>query len=293
LLILAASGYVFLHLIVDEDVDASNVESRTPEIIMDVRGLTPEEIEAEVALALPDKEVVSILDLNVDVDVFLDVASPIDLAVAAQLNVAAPIDAAAAANVLTDTSEAGAMVDQTAQVNQNLWADATATALQDSAIDQSDVADGDPDPEPPDDGGTVEVGNLATLEGPLLNVDVNVDVDTDLTAPIAGAVAANANVAAPISAAVSANVLSDSSDADAISTQTAVVNQDLRGITTASSDQVSDVMQGTSQLGTGDTPSGEATGTAGATSAGASSSGDSGGTSSSGDSGGTSSGSAG
>ena len=63
-------------------------------------GLTPEELQAESAIALPDKEVVSILDLNVDVDVFLDAASPIDLAAAAQLNVAAPIEAAAGANVL-------------------------------------------------------------------------------------------------------------------------------------------------------------------------------------------------
>ncbi len=55
----------------------------------------------------------------------------------------------------------------------------------------------------------MEVGDLATLSGPLLNVDVNVDLDTDLAAPIAGAVAANANVAAPISASVAANVLSD------------------------------------------------------------------------------------
>ena len=131
-------------------------------------------------------------------------------------------------------------------------------AIQDSAIDQSDVADGDPTPPPPpDDGGTVEVGDLATLEGPLLNVDVNVDVDTDLTAPIAGAVAANANVAAPISAAVSANVLAVDSDADAIATQDAVINQDLRGMTTASSDQVSDVTQGTSQPDAGGTASGD------------------------------------
>ena len=70
---------------------------------------------------------------------------------------------------------------------------------------------------PPDDGGTVEVGDLATLEGPLLNVDVNVDLDTDLAAPIAGAVAANANVAAPISASVAANVLSTDSVASAVS----------------------------------------------------------------------------
>ena len=88
-------------------------------------------------------------------------------------------------------------------------------------------------------------------------MDVNVDVDTDLTAPIAGAVAANANVAAPISAAVSANVGSVGSDADAISTQDAVINQDLRGTTTASADQVSDVAQGTSQPDAGGTTGGD------------------------------------
>jgi hypothetical protein len=208
--------------------------------------------------------------------------------------VAAPIDAAAAANVLSGTSTAGALVDQTAQVNQTLWADATATAVQDSAIDQVDVADGDPT-EPPDDGGTVQVGEFATLDGPLLNVDVNVDVDTDLTAPIAGAVAANANVAAPISAAVSANVLSIDSDADAISTQDAVVTQDLRGVTTASADQVSDVTQGTVQPDAGGTTTGDTTSaaSAGSDSGGSADSGGSGDSAGSGDSGGTSGGSAG
>ena len=48
---------------------------------MSHEGLTSEELQAEIAIALPDKEVVSILDLNVDVDVLLDAASPIDLAV--------------------------------------------------------------------------------------------------------------------------------------------------------------------------------------------------------------------
>ncbi|KUI42053.1 hypothetical protein AU197_18100 [Mycobacterium sp. IS-1590] len=214
---------------------------------MSIQGLTPEELAAEVATVLPDKEVVSILDLNVDVDVFLDVASPIDLAVAAQLNVAAPIDAAAAANVLSQGSTAGALVEQSADVNQILEADATAISTQDSGIDQTDEADGDSAPPPPDDGGTVEIGDLATLEGPLLNVNVNVDLDTDLAAPIAGAVAANANVAAPISAAVAANVLSVDSEADALSYQDAVVNQELRGETYAGADQTSEILQGTSQ----------------------------------------------
>jgi hypothetical protein len=169
------------------------------------------------------------------------------------------------------------MVDQNASVNQILEADALAVSDQDSTIDQTDEADGDPAQPPPDDGGTVEVGDLATLEGPLLNVDVNVDVDTDLTAPIAGAVAANANVAAPISASVAANVLSFGSDADAISYQDAIINQELRGTTEAHAVQESDVTQGTTQPVTGGTPAGT---TAGSTSAGdsAGTGGDSGGT---------------
>jgi hypothetical protein len=247
---------------------------------MSNQGLTPEELQAEMAIALPDKEVVSILDLNVDVDVFLDVASPIDLAVAAQLNVGAPIDAAAGANVLSVNSTAGAFVEQDATINQAIAADAIAFSDQDSSIDQVDEADGDPAPPPPDDGGTVEVGDLATLEGPLLNVDVNVDLDTDLTAPIAGAVAANANVAAPISASVAANVLSVDSDADALSYQTAVINQSLTGVTSATAMQVSDVAQGTSQPDGADTEAGSAPSTA-------STSSDSSSSDSGGDSGGT------
>ena len=39
---------------------------------MSDQGLTAEELLAESATALPDKEVVSILDLNVDVDVFIE-----------------------------------------------------------------------------------------------------------------------------------------------------------------------------------------------------------------------------
>src|SRR5215218_5926503 len=204
---------------------------------MSHHGLTPDELMAESAMALPDKEVVSILDLNVDVDVFIDAASPIDLAAAAQLNVAAPIDAAAGANVLSSGSTASGEVEQNASIVQSLDATATAYGEQISFIDQADEADGDPAPPPPDDGGTVEVGDLATLEGPLLNVNVNVDLDTDLAAPINGAVAANANVAAPISAGVAANVLSDNSVASAVSNQDAQISQQLYGDSVATSTQ--------------------------------------------------------
>jgi hypothetical protein len=246
---------------------------------MSSQGLTPEEIEAEVATALPDKEVVTILDLNVDVDVFIDAAAPIDLAAAAQLNVAAPLEASAAANVLSEGSGAQAETIQTASVNQVLLADAYAQADQTSDIGQADEADGDPVPPPPDDGGTVEVGDLATLEGPLLNVDVNVDLDTDLAAPIAGAVAANANVAAPIDAAVAANVGSVDSDAIAFSNQDAVINQRLEGVASANAVQDSTIDQGTTQPDstTGETSSTTSDGTSGDSDSGTAGGGTSGG----------------
>jgi hypothetical protein len=255
---------------------------------MSSQGLTPEEIEAEVATALPDKEVVTILDLNVDVDVFIDAAAPIDLAAAAQLNVAAPLEASAAANVLSEGSGAQAETIQTASVNQVLLADAYAQADQTSDIGQADEADGDPAPPPPDDGGTVEVGDLATLEGPLLNVDVNVDLDTDLAAPIAGAVAANANVAAPIDAAVAANVGSVDSDAIAFSNQDAVINQRLEGVASANAVQDSTIDQGTTQP---DSTTGETSSTTSDGSSGDSDSGTAGGGTSGGDSDGGSTGS--
>jgi hypothetical protein len=243
-------------------------------------GLTPEELQAEIATALPDKEVVSILDLNVDVDVFIDAASPIDLAAAAQLNVAAPIDASAGANVLSSGSGAQAENFQTASVDQVLLADAFAVSNQTSDIGQADEADGDPIP--PDDGDTAELG---LLEGPLLNVDVNVDLDADLAAPIAGAVAANANVAAPISASVAANVGTIDSDAIAYSEQEAVITQRLEGVASANATQDSSIDQGTAQSDGGTTGGATDSDSTGGTSSAASGS-DSGGTGS-GDSGGT------
>jgi hypothetical protein len=100
-------------------------------------GLSDEELAAQGATALPDKEVVSILDLNADIDLAIDAAAPIDLAVAANANVAAPIDAAVGANVLSFDSTAQALSDQGVIINQGLDADASAHAVQDSALDQS------------------------------------------------------------------------------------------------------------------------------------------------------------
>ena len=49
--------------------------------------LTAEELAGEGVTALPDKEVVSILDLAADVDLAIDGAAPVDLAVALNANI--------------------------------------------------------------------------------------------------------------------------------------------------------------------------------------------------------------
>jgi hypothetical protein len=202
-------------------------------------GLTPEELAAEGITTLPDKEVVSILDLNADLNLALDIAAPIDLAVAANANVAAPIDAAVGANVLSAGSTAQALSDQGAQITQGIVGDSTANAHQVSDIDQSNDIATTEVPAPTDT--TVDVGDA--LSGPVLNIDVNLQADADLAAPIAGAVAANANVAAPIDAAVAANIGTLASEATAISHQDAIINQTVDGDATATADQDSDLTQ--------------------------------------------------
>ncbi|SCL23246.1 hypothetical protein [Micromonospora inyonensis] len=216
----------------------------------DLTPLSMDELAAESATALPTKEVISLLDLNVDLDLALDLAAPIDLAVAANANIAAPIDAAVGANILSTGSEAAALSDQGVLIEQTLSGEAIATAPQDSTIDQSDdVVDpgsGEPTPTDPGDPGDVTVPTDPTsmLDGDLLNVDVNVALDADLAAPVAGAVAANANVAAPIDAAVAANVASVDSSATAISQQDAIINQHLDDVTAeATADQTAEITQ--------------------------------------------------
>lgn len=207
--------------------------------------LSPQDLDAQSATALPTKEVMSLLDLNADIDLALDLAAPIDLAVAANLNVAAPIDAAASANILSVGSEATALADQGVMIDQTQSGDAIATAPQTSTIDQVDDSIPETDPAVPDipaDGG-VTAGGIDAY-GNLLDVNVNVNADIDGAAPIAGAVAANANIAAPIDAAVAANIGSIDSEATAVAQQTAIINQDLDGVSAeATADQTSDISQ--------------------------------------------------
>jgi hypothetical protein len=210
----------------------------------DLERLSKEELAAEDATPLPTKEVMSLLDLDADVDLALDLAAPIDLAIAANLNVAAPIDAAAAANILSLGSDATAVADQAVLINQTQSGDAIAEAPQTSVIDQSDdTVGGDDTTDGTTDDGSVAIGDL-TAAGNLLDIDVNIDADVDAAAPIAGAVAANANIAAPIDAAVAANVASIDSTATAVAQQTAIINQDLDGVSAeATADQDSQITQ--------------------------------------------------
>ncbi len=99
--------------------------------------VSKEEIEAEDAVSLPNKEVLSLLDVNANVDLGLDLAAPVDLAAAANLNVAAPIEAAATANVLSSGAEAVGYAAQQGHIDQNLSGTADATAPQHATVDQT------------------------------------------------------------------------------------------------------------------------------------------------------------
>ena len=98
--------------------------------------LSADEVRAQGGSELPDKEAMSLLDVNADLDLALDIAAPIDAAVAANANVAAPIDASVSANVLSFDSTSAAVADQDSIVMQSLDGEATATAIQDATIDQ-------------------------------------------------------------------------------------------------------------------------------------------------------------
>jgi hypothetical protein len=206
--------------------------------------LSPEELAAEQATPLPDKEVMSLLDLNANLDLALDAAAPIDLAVGANANIAAPIDAAVNANVLSPDAVSSAAATQQAGLHQGITGDATANSTQGSTIDQGATTDGSTAPA----GTSTTTGDLA--DGNLLNVNVDLNGNLDLAAPINGAVAANANAAVPIDAAVSANIDSPGATSVAEANQTVAIDQNITGDATANADQTSGIDQG----GTGATP---------------------------------------
>src|SRR4026208_28562 len=101
-----------------------------------------EEVDGEAATSLPNKEVMSLLDVNANVDLGLDLAAPVDLAAAANLNVAAPIEAAASANVLSQTAQAVSLAHQSGSIDQGISGSADATAPQHAVVTQNSNSDG-------------------------------------------------------------------------------------------------------------------------------------------------------
>lgn len=238
---------------------------------------TRAELESEGGTTLPTKEVISLLNLNLDADLALALAAPIDLAVAANAQAALPIDASLSSNLLSDTSTATSAGLQTAGITQGMSAvEADADALQTATIAQDadtgsdggstgdiststgDVSSDDTSSvlEDTTSGLTDSVDDVtAAVEGALsdglLNVDVQIDLDADLTAPIAGAVAANAQVAAPVNASLAVNLASLNSEAVSLSEQTAVITQDMTDVVaTATADQAAEIDQAADSGGT-------------------------------------------
>src|SRR5690242_21743016 len=109
----------------------------------EIERVSMDEIEAEEAVSLPNKELMSVLDVNANVDLGLDLAAPVDLAAAANLNVAAPIEAAASANLLSPDAIAIGEAQQTGTIDQGISGTAEATAPQHADISQNSNPAGD------------------------------------------------------------------------------------------------------------------------------------------------------
>ena len=78
----------------------------------------------------------NLLNVDVNLDANADIAAPINGAVAANANVAAPIDAAVGANIGSIDSNAFAVAQQDAIINQDIHGSATASADQQSDLKQ-------------------------------------------------------------------------------------------------------------------------------------------------------------
>jgi hypothetical protein len=101
-------------------------------------GLSDADLREEAVSELPEREAMSLLNLNLDLNLGVDGAAPINAAAAANLNVAAPIDAAVSANIGSVDSTSIAIADQDSIIIQELDGTAEATADQTSAIEQGE-----------------------------------------------------------------------------------------------------------------------------------------------------------
>ena len=243
-------------------------------------GLSPEELEAETAEALPERAAMSTLSpAGLDpaagaadaVDAVGGVGGTVggagesisdlvdglgdtslldlDVNLDGDLDAAAPINAAVAANANVALPIDAAVSANTLSPGAESLASADQDSLLSQNIDADAVANSNQDSSI-EQGEAVEDPPPAADPTPaaggssLLDLDANVDLGLDLAAPIDAAVAANANIAAPIDAAVSANTLSPDSTSIASADQDSVIVQNIEGSAQADADQTSSIEQG-------------------------------------------------
>ena len=167
------------------------MEQDTGRSVEQADGLSDEELDEQHAAALPDREAMSTIGLDL---------TGID-------NFAMPINEAVAINNQSVNSVAVADADQTVIIGQ---ADTEARVMSqaEEGLTPEELATHDaaalPDREA-----------MSTIPTSLLDLDVNVDAALDLAAPVNAGIAANANAALPIDAAVSANILSPGAESGA------------------------------------------------------------------------------
>src|SRR5690242_14730322 len=102
----------------------------------DRNGLSDQEMEAQQATDLPDREAMSLLDVVADLNLDLNLAAPVDAGIAANANAAAPIDASVGANVASVGSQALANSPTSSTITQSLDGTAIAEPTQTSTIAQ-------------------------------------------------------------------------------------------------------------------------------------------------------------
>jgi hypothetical protein len=102
----------------------------------DRNGLSDQEIQAQQATDLPDREAMSLLDVVADLNLDLNLAAPVDAGIAANANAGAPIDASVGANVGSVGSQALANSPSSSTISQTLQGTAVAEPSQTSDINQ-------------------------------------------------------------------------------------------------------------------------------------------------------------
>jgi hypothetical protein len=161
--------------------DARAEETPAPE------GLTPEELEAQTAEELPDREAMGLINANL----------------------AIPVNAAVAANVLSSDSTAVANAEQDADIEQSTGGGG------DGGLLDANVA------------APVNAAAAANVLSSDSDAIANAEQEADITQSTGeGGGLVDANAAAPVNAAVAANALSDDSLAEANAEQDATIDQE-------------------------------------------------------------------